>query len=116
MALNIATVSLAEKYMELLLPLMPLLMRVTLSCYLMKSFCMIITPALVKLYVFAKTAVHRFMPICLKIRGEIYIRLGMLDDEPDVKAEYHWWVQDKAAWYDIHDTLPQFSTVPSGKY
>jgi len=42
---------------------------------------------------------------------EIYIRLGLLDDDPGVRAEYHWWVDQKAPWYEILDDLPQVSTT-----
>ncbi len=46
---------------------------------------------------------------------EVYIRMGMLDldEDPGVVAEYHWWVSEKAPWYEICDGLPQFMSSPS---
>ena len=43
----------------------------------------------------------------------VYIRTGILDDDPGVRAAYHWWVSEKAPWYDIHDNLSQFPEAPS---
>jgi hypothetical protein len=37
------------------------------------------------------------------------IRLGLLEDDPGVRARVHAFVSDKAPWYEITDSLPQFS-------
>ena len=36
------------------------------------------------------------------------IRLGLLEDDPKLQARVHVFVADKAPWYEIHDSLPQF--------
>lgn len=43
---------------------------------------------------------------------EVYIRMGMLDEDPGLTPAYHWWVEQKAPWFDILDGRPQFDRVP----
>jgi hypothetical protein len=40
------------------------------------------------------------------------LALGTLDDEPGVRPECHVFVDSKAPWFEITDTLPQYETVP----
>ncbi len=42
------------------------------------------------------------------------IRLGTLDGDPGRRALAHFWVSEKAPWFEIHDELPQHpdGTVP----
>jgi hypothetical protein len=40
--------------------------------------------------------------------GVVRIRLGTLDDDPHLKARVHVFVADKAPWYEITDSLPQY--------
>ena len=40
------------------------------------------------------------------------LRLGLLDGDPGVRPGCHLWVDSKAPWYEISDSLPQFSSVP----
>ena len=37
------------------------------------------------------------------------VRLGILDDDPGRRALAHFWVGNKAPWYDVTDGLPQFT-------
>jgi len=37
----------------------------------------------------------------------VRIRLGLLDDDPGVRPQYHWAVNFKAPWWRIADDLPQ---------
>ena len=44
---------------------------------------------------------------------EVYgLPLGPLDDDPGVKPKFHVYVGNKAPWYEITDSLPQFNTLP----
>lgn len=36
------------------------------------------------------------------------ITLGTVDGDPGLRPEYHMYVSDKAPWYEISDSLPQF--------
>ena len=38
----------------------------------------------------------------------VRIRLGLLEDDPGLRARVHVYVADKAPWYEISDSLPQF--------
>lgn len=38
--------------------------------------------------------------------------LGTLDNDPEVKPEFHVFVGSKAPWHDITDELPQWDTLP----
>jgi hypothetical protein len=35
------------------------------------------------------------------------VRLGTLDGDPGRRALAHFWVSEKAPWFEIHDELPQ---------
>lgn len=36
------------------------------------------------------------------------IRLGLLEGDPGLRAQAHFWVSVKQPWYEIGDALPQF--------
>jgi len=38
--------------------------------------------------------------------------LGLLDQDPGVRPEFHVFVGNKAPWHDITDELPQFRALP----
>jgi hypothetical protein len=53
-------------------------------------------------------------PVYKHLRDEpdsVRIRLGLLDDDPGLRARVHVWVSAKAPWYEITDALPQ---LPEG--
>jgi hypothetical protein len=43
-------------------------------------------------------------------RGKINVPAGTLDDDPGLRPQRHIFVDLKASWFDIVDTLPRFST------
>jgi hypothetical protein len=43
---------------------------------------------------------------------KIGIPLGGLDQAPSNRPEAHFWVDSKAPWYEISDSLPQYATWP----
>ena len=45
-------------------------------------------------------------------RGIALTPLGSLDDDPEIQAQDHIYVENKARWHDITDELPQFSAGP----
>ena len=45
--------------------------------------------------------------------GEIDIALASLDDETGIEPSAHIWVEDKAPWLVINDSLPQYRTTVS---
>lgn len=45
-------------------------------------------------------------------RGICVVPLSSLDDDPEIKPVDHIFVNDKAAWHDITDGLPQFPEGP----
>lgn len=40
--------------------------------------------------------------------NSIYLSVGLLDTDTDIKPEYHQFVASKAPWYEIDDGLQQF--------
>jgi hypothetical protein len=42
----------------------------------------------------------------------IWVALGTLDGDPGRPADCHIFVESKATWYEITDSLPQFQTWP----
>jgi hypothetical protein len=46
------------------------------------------------------------------IASELGIPLGILDDDPSVRAECHVFVADKPPWFEITDALPQYAEYP----
>lgn len=38
----------------------------------------------------------------------VFIRAGVLDDDPGIKPQCHIWVGEKAPWHDIGDSIPQY--------
>jgi hypothetical protein len=49
-------------------------------------------------------------PVPTVIRGMINIPVGTLDDDPVLRPQRHIFVDFKAGWFDITDTLPRFAT------
>jgi hypothetical protein len=49
------------------------------------------------------------------IASELGIPLGILDDDPGVRAESHCFVADKAPWFEIADDLPQYPGYPPAR-
>jgi hypothetical protein len=45
-------------------------------------------------------------------QAEFGVPLGVLDDDPGVRAELHCFVADKAPWFDITDDLPRYDGYP----
>lgn len=41
--------------------------------------------------------------------GMIFVRAGSLDDDPQIRPECHIWTGAKAPWYEIRDSIPQYS-------
>jgi hypothetical protein len=39
---------------------------------------------------------------------EVSIRMGAFDDDPGIRPQYHTFVDDRAAWDEITDNLPQY--------
>jgi len=39
---------------------------------------------------------------------EVSIRMGAFDDDPGIRPQYHTFVNDRAAWDEITDNLPQY--------
>src|SRR5215470_19074529 len=46
---------------------------------------------------------------------ELGLAMGTLDDDPGVRPQFHVYVDSKAPWFDITDSLPQFATTPKGE-
>jgi hypothetical protein len=50
--------------------------------------------------------------------GEVRVRFGTLDDDPRVRAAFHFAVESKAPWFEITDDLPRLDSqarpVPAG--
>ncbi len=44
--------------------------------------------------------------------GEFGVPLGILDDDPEVKPQFHIFVGNKAPWFEIADDLPQHEELP----
>ena len=42
----------------------------------------------------------------------VHVTLGTLIDTPSIAPSCHIWVSDKAPWYEIGDSLPQFEEFP----
>lgn len=41
--------------------------------------------------------------------GELDIAIATFDDPGDIKPEFHIWLDDKLAWVEISDDLPQYA-------
>ena len=39
---------------------------------------------------------------------EVSIRMGTFDDDPGIRPQFHTFVDDRAAWDEITDALPQY--------
>ena len=67
----------------------------------------------------AKFFTQAFCDVCSSLmprmdagRGIAIVPMSSLDDDPGIKPMDHIFVNDKAAWYDITDDLPQFPGAP----
>ena len=40
--------------------------------------------------------------------GMVFVRAGTLDDDPQIRPQYHAWTRFKAPWDEITDSLPQY--------
>ncbi len=40
--------------------------------------------------------------------GMVLVRAGSLDDDPGMRPQCHIWVNAKAPWHEIHDSLTQY--------
>lgn len=50
-------------------------------------------------------------------RPHVYgLALGVLDDDPQVRARCHVHVASKAPWFEITDDLPQFDELPDARF
>ncbi len=49
------------------------------------------------------------LPTFFSDRPEVGLPLGTLDDDPGVRPSAHVWVDSKAPWWEITDSLPQYS-------
>jgi hypothetical protein len=47
-------------------------------------------------------------------RGVVVVPAGALDTDPGIQPAAHIFVADKAPWFDISDSLPQFAQMPPG--
>lgn len=55
---------------------------------------------------------YRLALINPAIASELGVPLGILDDDPDVRAKCHVFVASKAPWFEITDDLPQHRDYP----
>lgn len=46
-------------------------------------------------------------------RGAVIVPAGSLDSDPGMRVMAHIYVADKAPWFDITDSVPQFAQAPS---
>jgi hypothetical protein len=46
--------------------------------------------------------------------GYRYILIGTLDEASGIAPKYHQFTGSKAAWYEIHDSMPQYDAWPEG--
>lgn len=44
---------------------------------------------------------------------QVFIAAGLLDDDPHIQPKNHIFVKNKADWYSIEDSLPQFDDYKS---
>src|SRR5262249_14726009 len=54
------------------------------------------------------------VPSGLEWKGLTSVPVGVLDDDPGVRAIAHIFVASKATWYEIADALPRFDAYPPG--
>ena len=40
------------------------------------------------------------------------VQVGLLEDDPGIRPQFHMMVDYKATWDEIHDDLPQFAEYP----
>jgi hypothetical protein len=66
-----------------------------------------------KIQRFCKHCCSPIYAFCPPDPHELYLRTGILDGDIGVeRGEYHWWVCEKAPWYQIQDDLPQYMENP----
>jgi hypothetical protein len=51
------------------------------------------------------------LPFRNEARGLVVVPMGSLDVDPDFRLLAHIWVESKAPWYEIADTLPRHPTA-----
>ena len=47
-------------------------------------------------------------------RGVVNVPAGALDTDPGMQPSAHIFVDDKAPWFEITDSLPQHAQMPPG--
>jgi hypothetical protein len=67
----------------------------------------------------SKDTISAFCSVCgstlfgeKPLLGMVHIRYGSLDQTPSLLPQAHMHVSSKADWYEINDSLPQFSEFP----
>ena len=63
---------------------------------------------------FCKSCGAMIASIDQKEPNSIYLSVGMLAHGTTIKPEYHQYVESKATWYKIQDSLPQFTRESIG--
>jgi hypothetical protein len=74
----------------------------------------------IKTYESSATIRRQFCEICgsslffipLKYPDRIAVALGVFDDDPGKRPEFHLFVGSKAGWHEITDDLPQYENRP----
>ena len=56
------------------------------------------------------------VPDALSDTASLEVPAGTLDDDPDVRPERHIYVESKAPWYAIADSLPQLDRAALAKH
>jgi hypothetical protein len=51
-------------------------------------------------------------PVPREIGAVVLVPAGLVDGDPGARPMRHLFVQSKACWFDIVDTVPQFATKP----
>lgn len=44
---------------------------------------------------------------------QVFLAAGLLDDDPEIRPQNHIFVKNKADWFSIEDSLPQFEDFKS---
>jgi hypothetical protein len=58
-----------------------------------------------------------YSPVYVAVESDVTsvrIRLGLLDDSPNVEVTAHVWVSEKPAWHEINDDLPRYQNEYTG--
>ena len=46
-------------------------------------------------------------------RKRTHVNFGVLKNEPSRKPDHHIYIDSKASWYEIQDSLPQYAKLPN---